>query len=132
MRMPFGKYRDCELDEIPEDYLEWLLENADLRPQLIYAVEGSLRLRARRRAWARSAKTADRPSSWDQLRAALAALARERAFRELLQEALKTTYREMALRHHPDRGGSHEAMVAVNEMYERLNGLLPLRAVSST
>jgi hypothetical protein len=130
--MPFGKYRDYELDEIPEDYLEWLLENADLRPRLLYAIEGSLRLRARRRDWARSATAAHSPSSWDQLRAALAALARERAFREQLQEVLKTTYRELALRHHPDRGGSHEAMIAVNEMYERLNGLLQLRAVSST
>lgn len=24
MKMPFGKYKDCEMDDIPASYLDWL------------------------------------------------------------------------------------------------------------
>jgi hypothetical protein len=27
MRMPFGKYKDCDLCDIPHDYLRWVLAN---------------------------------------------------------------------------------------------------------
>lgn len=33
-------------------------------------------------------------------------------------------YREMAMKFHPDRGGHHEAMVAINFAYERLKEML--------
>ena len=33
-RMPFGKHKGWDLSEIPSDYLELLLEEVDLRPQL--------------------------------------------------------------------------------------------------
>jgi len=35
-------------------------------------------------------------------------------------EDLKKQYRELAFRHHPDRGGSNEAMKAVNREYDEL------------
>ena len=35
-------------------------------------------------------------------------------------EDLKKQYRELALKHHPDRGGSNEAMKAVNNEYDNL------------
>ena len=35
-------------------------------------------------------------------------------------EEVKTLYRELAMKHHPDRGGSNEAMKAVNNEYDEL------------
>jgi hypothetical protein len=35
-------------------------------------------------------------------------------------EELKAQYRKLAFQHHPDRGGSHEAMKAVNNEYDAL------------
>jgi curved DNA-binding protein CbpA len=36
---------------------------------------------------------------------------------------IREAYREMALRHHPDSGGSVEAMRQLNEAYQLLNEL---------
>lgn len=38
MRMPFGKYRGFQVDDLPEDYLQWLIDNVDLREPLRSAV----------------------------------------------------------------------------------------------
>jgi hypothetical protein len=35
---------------------------------------------------------------------------------------IKAAYRDAAASHHPDRGGSHQAMVAINAAYEQLTG----------
>jgi hypothetical protein len=40
----FGKYRGCRLDEVPADYLEWVLENfAALWPETRRAIERYLK-----------------------------------------------------------------------------------------
>ena len=39
-------------------------------------------------------------------------------------EELKPVYRRMASKYHPDRGGSTEAMVAVNEFWEEIGRTL--------
>jgi hypothetical protein len=44
MRMPFGKYRGCEVSDLPESYLRWLWENCDLREPLHSAVRDTLDL----------------------------------------------------------------------------------------
>jgi DnaJ domain len=36
---------------------------------------------------------------------------------------IKAAYRRAAASHHPDRGGSHEAMVTINAAYEQLTGI---------
>ena len=38
MRMPFGKYKDFQLEEIPRDYLKWISENLDLYGDLRIAI----------------------------------------------------------------------------------------------
>ena len=45
MEMPFGKYRGDDLMDLPEDYIEWVLENCDLRPILQKALEDQLAMR---------------------------------------------------------------------------------------
>jgi hypothetical protein len=38
--LPFGKHRGCRLDEVPADYLLWVLDNFDcLRPNMRTAIE---------------------------------------------------------------------------------------------
>jgi hypothetical protein len=90
--MPFGKFKGRDLRHVPDDYLEWLHFEIDLREPLKSAVR------------------------------------RELAAREGLDYTpaatnggrVKQIYYELALKWHPDKGGSTEAMQAVNEFYERL------------
>lgn len=81
--------------DIPEDYLEWLLENVELRGRLYGAV--------------------------------VDALHRHETF-ELMPEpepdTVRSIYRELAMKYHPDRGGSTTAMAALNEFYERLKSAI--------
>lgn len=37
-------------------------------------------------------------------------------------EVIRAAYKALALLHHPDRGGSHEAMVRINTAFEALTG----------
>ena len=47
MKMPFGKHRGEELEDIPTDYLEWCLrEMESLRPALAEEMENQIRMRA--------------------------------------------------------------------------------------
>lgn len=40
MKMPFGKHRGEDLEDIPDDYLVWILDNLDdLSPTLRRAIE---------------------------------------------------------------------------------------------
>jgi uncharacterized protein (DUF3820 family) len=45
MEMPFGKWKGEKLEDIPPDYLEWALENCDLRPALQAEMEAQLALK---------------------------------------------------------------------------------------
>jgi len=42
MGMPFGKHKGKRIEDIPEDYLEWLWEKVDLYGELKTAVENAL------------------------------------------------------------------------------------------
>lgn len=96
--MPFGKYRDQPIDQIPTGYLRWLL-TIDLWPDLQSAVEEELELR--REGFERGPRQAPTPAidvaSW---------------------------YRQLSMRFHPDRGGSKEAMQAVHAAKELLERML--------
>jgi uncharacterized protein (DUF3820 family) len=45
MKMPFGKYKGEPVEDIPADYLEWALENCDLRPALQVEMEAQLAMK---------------------------------------------------------------------------------------
>jgi hypothetical protein len=47
----------------------------------------------------------------------------EQAAPQSWENRVTQVFREMALRYHPDRGGSTEAMQAVNDYYQRLKEL---------
>jgi hypothetical protein len=117
--MPFGKYRGWMFHEIPHDYLGWLLDHTD--------IDGELRRQVEQEFWGRRT-VADGPpepeasseEEWQSFKD---------AYRRSVEEALRTAYREMARQHHPDLGGSHDVMVAINNFYDRFNEVLSELAI---
>jgi hypothetical protein len=102
MKMPWGKHRGMDLADVPEDYLRWALEHAEVMgPVLREAIRQRLGLPTE-------------SASNNQIVATV-------------RDCLKVIYRELSLRYHPDRGGSHAAMIAVNHMHERLQEELSRR-----
>jgi hypothetical protein len=97
MKMPFGKYKNSHVDELPDGYLSWLWENVELREPLFDAVRRELIQRDREA----SCRVHSAPAKVDTGR-------------------IKQIYRTLAVKWHPDRGGTKEAMQAVNEFYEEL------------
>jgi len=104
MKMPFGKYKGEEVDSIPEEYLQWLWEEVDLRGQLKRSVRHVLRAYTIHRD-----EPADEPC--DKCLEVV----------NVGPDKIKRVYREMAMRWHPDRGGTVQAMQAINEFHERLS-----------
>jgi len=109
--MPFGKHRGKELDDIPLDYLEWLLHNVELRdPRLREEVEYLVGEDA--------PETFPEKSSWTK-RATGATGTKAppdvAALRSDLVDAVESWQRKSARLFHPDRGGNNEAMKAIND-----------------
>ena len=88
--MPFGRYRGAPLEQIPDDYLEWLVALSDLREPLRTHVAHEYQRRFGEGA-AVPAGVLDAGA-----------------------EIVAVGYRAVATRHHPDHGGSTEAMQHVN------------------
>lgn len=109
LRMSFGKYRGVLFAEIPTEYLLWLSGRSDLWTDLRTAVTSELRERleferARDEATRQAAQARNVPPPID-----VVMLAHLELFTD-------EGYYRLALRCHPDAGGSHEAMVALNAM----------------
>jgi hypothetical protein len=108
MYMPFGRHRTKHLADIPADYLAWVL-TIDLHryPQLRPAIEAEMQ---RRRGGpvpgpaTNGASSTGTPVAWDQV--------------------ISKWFGRLSLKFHPDRGGSHEHMVALNVAREELEKIL--------
>lgn len=95
MTMPFGKYKGDEIEDLPSSYLCFLIDDCELKGNLRKEVLDELGYRYGN----------------DQV-------VENKVY--VNNKDVKTIYRELSLKHHPDKGGSHEAMIAINEFYERL------------
>jgi hypothetical protein len=103
VRFDFGKHCDRPVEDVPTSYLRWCLRECEcLTPWLRSAVEAELARRAgggpRERGQPRP------PVDWPAV--------------------IQGWYRSLCLDFHPDRGGSKEAMQAINEAHDRLRRLL--------
>jgi hypothetical protein len=100
--MPFGRYKGRPLSALPADYLDWLATLPDLRPPLRAAVAAEQ---------ARRDETDARPSHGGCPHPTVA------------NELISAGLRVLSKRHHPDVGGSHGAMLAVNAAAEWLRSV---------
>ena len=109
MRMPFGKYRDVDFEDIPEDYFEWLLDQDWLKDSLRNKIEEFLGETPSSRS------SSSRPASVSPLRPedvpCAAAIVRE-------------GYRALVKKNHPDVGGDTKRMAELNRVNEALKRLL--------
>lgn len=113
VKMPFGKYKGGDLEDIPDDYLLWVLDNCELRsPTLRRAIHERLGLdwepddeEEPTVGWGRTAAPPPPPPSSG---------APVAAIRAAVLDAVKQWHRRAALTHHPDRGGSVATMQAIN------------------
>jgi hypothetical protein len=97
--MPFGKYRGWLLRDIPEDYLRWLLSGQiELRAPLEASVKAELDARFQERI--RSNSTGEPIPPFVDVATAT--------------RIVKTGRRALAVRVHPDTGGSNEEMALIN------------------
>lgn len=105
MKMPFGRHKGVELPEIPDDYLRWLYCEADLFGALEDAVNDEY--------WRRFGDSKPKEVTVPVL--PLSAMQRDVA-----RKVIDAGYRHLAMKNHPDIGGDHRAMVAINETVELL------------
>jgi hypothetical protein len=109
--MPFGKYKGVPLRHLPDDYLCWLRDLPDLRGPLRMRVEREYQRRIRPRDRARVPAARAGALAPARLASALTIIAR--GFRIAAHDV------------HPDhRGGSHEAMLALQEAKAALERLV--------
>jgi hypothetical protein len=107
-RMPWGKHEGKRLEDVPLSYLRWVLRECDnipldLRRAIRDVVEEAEDSGTDARGpW--QAQSAGPPINW--------------------QGTIREWYRSLALDFHPDRGGSVEAMRAINEAHDRLRKLV--------
>jgi hypothetical protein len=105
--MPFGKYKGRPLQDLPASYLRWVLRECDLRPWLEDAIRRVLAGTDRQREWRREPEPGV----------------------DVPEDLIARWYRTLVMKWHPDRGGSTEAMQAVNDARELLVELLDEQVV---
>jgi len=88
MKMPFGKYKGEDIEDIPEEYLYWLLTEVELQEPLRTAVY---------RVYYGINPTED--------------------LKEPIKQVIAFAYRKITKKWHPDVGVSNEAMQAINDFY---------------
>lgn len=120
IKLTFGKYKGKRLSKIPTEYLEWCRDKCDtLTDDVRRAIEDELADREETK------KAAEEPAAG----AAAPATATARPPRvsplgQSLTGDARMIFRNLALKYHPDRGGSPEAMKALNDFHEAIQELL--------
>jgi Putative quorum-sensing-regulated virulence factor len=117
MILQFGRWKGRHIREVPENYLVWMLSSFNgLWPEHREAIEQELTLRrSKRETEYEKFHQQNEPKSEQQ-----------KTNERDLEAIIKRWHRELAMKWHPDRGGSKEGMQAINDAYSRLKKLLGL------
>lgn len=107
--MPWGQFQGTPVAELPDSYLEWLNDAAEVRSMALrQAIAAEYNRRSERRRIANllldHMNMCPDPS--------------------LAARWIEVGYRALAKTEHPDAGGSHDRMVAVHDVKEWLEHLL--------
>jgi hypothetical protein len=97
--MPFGKFKGIDISDLPDDYLKWLASLGDLKQPLRQAIDNEVEARRE-------------PSTPSAVEIGFA------------DEIISAGVKKLALRHHPDVGGTEESMKAVNRAGEILRRMV--------
>ncbi len=119
MRMPFGQHRGCMLADVPDRYLWWAIREAGATVDRYPGLRRAIDIRLGVPYASPTAGPSKPPPTGSTSRHADA-----RALVECVRGVLKIAYREESMRCHPDRGGSTDRMIGINELNDRLNALL--------
>lgn len=116
MRMPFGKHRGMDLDDIEDSYLLWCLANIEnMNPFLKEAIQERLGLN-------RSKPPPPPPPPRQPPPPPAGVIAKDE-----LDSKVKQWFRSVAMDYHPDRRrGNSEAMTALNDAHDRLRKTLAI------
>jgi hypothetical protein len=116
MRMPFGKHRGVDVRDLPDGYLNWLL-TIDLREPLLSAVtrEWAFRFGDEEQEFGDEEEYYAPPPPQGE-----AKLTYSPAEQPLLKEIVERGYRAVALKAHPDVGGSTDVMRKLNGLIAKL------------
>lgn len=93
MQLNFGKFKGYELDNVPTTYLAYLLEQDFVNDEIKAECVEVINYRY---------------SEFD--------LSKKSIDKSIINNAFK----RLVMKHHPDKGGNHQAMVALNEFREIL------------
>ena len=93
-KMPFGRYCGCLLSDLPDSYLRWLTGLDTLREPLRSAVFAE---------WDRRAQAEAPPAQ--------ASPALPADLRSVVLDIVSAGFKTLAVKRHPDCGGSHSAMI---------------------
>jgi hypothetical protein len=119
-KMPFGKHKGESIENLPADYLLWLYNNVDLdRWGIRCPVEAALGMD--------DEDVEDNEPAVGVLEERLEQVIREKQQVEQrllesqgelrkLKDRFRLAYRRLSFVCHPDRGGSHDVMVLVNDL----------------
>jgi hypothetical protein len=108
VRMPFGKHKGTPLINLPDGYLDWGCSTLMKHRKLHAALMEELHRR----------ETGAPPPTRKVAGANISKLSKEA--QALFEEYVKQGYLAMAKRYHPDRGGTPDNMLAIQEVREWL------------
>lgn len=114
-KLTFGKYKGKRLSKVPTEYLQWLLDSSEtLTDSLRKEIEQEI------------AGRADKPVKEDEQekQAPPTKIGLDSPLGQSLVADVRMLFKSMAFKYHPDRGGSEDAMRALNDFHEQVQDLL--------
>jgi hypothetical protein len=109
MYMPFGKHKGTPIEELEDGYLLWVYDLDNLFPPLRKAIDREYEIRFG------PASQAPPPPPEPKISGNLTG---QEGL--LLQEMLRAGFRALALKYHPDQGGTTEGMRQLNALMEKV------------